>query len=193
LAELSAAFSSLLGGATGISPYRVKVERRLSHLSGYFQDENLVRDMLSRRSDPKIYEVYESPQPEVDGLLNIGCTIIYPGKIGCEYFFTKGHFHKKRSACEVYIGMEGEGLILIQNRDGKVDGMEIRPNVLVFIPPDTAHRSVNTGKGRLVFFAVYPSDAGHDYETIERTGFAKVVVERDDRPVLEDNPEYRRV
>ncbi len=192
MTKTSEPFSSRLGGETGISPYRVKVERRLSDLSNYFQDEKHVREMLSKGEDPKIYEIFEVPQPAVEGLLNFGCTIMHPGKIGSEYYFTRGHFHRKESTCEVYIGLEGEGFILIQDRSGKVISAKIKPSVLVYIPPNTAHRSVNTGTDRLLFFAVYPSDSDHDYETIENTGFAKIIVERDGRPVLEDNPKYRK-
>ena len=183
-------YSLRLGSSTGISPYKVKVERRLSDLSGYFLDKMLVQEMLSMGENPVIYEVFELPQPPVSGMLNVGSTVIYPGKIGDEYYFTKGHFHEKESTSEVYIGLEGEGLILIQDRRGEITSLEIGPEVLVYIPPDTAHRSVNTGSHRLVFFAAYPSDAGHDYESIERTGFAKVVVERDGKPVVENNPSF---
>lgn len=190
MTKISEGFSSRLGGASGISPYEVRVERRLSDLPGYFQDEELAEEMLSRGEDPKIYEVYEIPQPAVEGLLNVGCTIVHPGKIGNEYYFTKGHFHENKSTSEVYVGLEGEGLILIQDRSGEVVNIEIKPNVLVYIPPNTAHRSVNTGTDRLAFLAVYPSNSGHDYESIERTGFAKIVVERDDGSVVEDNPRY---
>jgi len=188
LTEASEPFSSQLGGVTGIFPYMEKVERRLSDLSNYFQDEKFVKEMLFKGEDPMIYETYETPQPAVDGLLNVGCTIVHPGKIGGEYYFTKGHFHRKDSTSEVYIGMEGEGLVLIENRSGETVSVAIKPDVLVYIPPNTAHRTINTGAGRLVLLAVYPSDSGHDYESIERKGFAKIVVERDGRPVVEDNP-----
>ncbi|MFQ6095026.1 MAG: glucose-6-phosphate isomerase family protein, partial [Candidatus Bathyarchaeia archaeon] len=183
-------YSARLGGATGISPYRDKDERRLSDLSGSFRDKRVVEEILSKGEDPVIYEVYEVPQASVAGMLNVGGTVIYPGKIGDEYYLTKGHFHKKESTSEVYIGLEGEGIILVQDRKGQVVSLEIGPNVLVYIPPNTAHRSVNTGSGRLVFLAIYPSDAGHDYESIERTGFAKIVVERDGKPAIEDNPNF---
>jgi len=188
----SKAFSSRLGGITGIFPYEADIEHVLSDLSSYFQDEKLVEEMLSRGENPKIYEVYEIPQPATEGLLNVGCTILHPGKIGSEYYFTKGHFHHKESTSEVYVGVEGEGLILIQDRKGEVVSIEIKPDFVVYIPPNTAHRSVNTGGRRLVFLAVYPSDSGHDYESIERTGFAKIVVERDSGPVVEANPKYRK-
>jgi len=192
LVEKFKSFSSRLGGLTGISPYEVKVERRLSALSGYFQDKRLVKEMLSKGEDPMIYEVYEVPQPEADGSLNVGCTVLHPGKVGGEYYFTKGHFHRKATTSEVYVGLEGEGLILIQDREGKVTSVALKPNLLVYIPPNTAHRSVNTGAKKLLFLAIYPSDSGHDYESIERTGFAKIVVERNGKPVVEDNPKYRR-
>jgi len=190
LTEASAPFSARLGGVTGISPYKERIERRLSDLSDYFQDGKLVKEILSRGEDPKIYEIYEIPQPAANGSLNVGCTIIHPGKIGSEYYFTKGHFHQKESTSEVYVGLEGEGLILIQNRSGEVASVAIKPDLLVYIPPNTAHRTVNTGADTLVFFAVYPSDSGHDYGSIERKGFAKIVVERDGKPVVKDNPKY---
>ena len=183
-------YSLRLGSATGISPYKVKVERRLSDLSEYFLDKRLAKEMLSKGENPVIYEVYELPQRPVSGMFNVGSTIIHPGKIGDEYYFTKGHFHRKEPTSEVYIGLEGQGLILMQDRRGKATILEIRPNVMVYIPPNTAHRSVNTGSDRLVFFAAYPSDAGHDYASIERKGFAKVVVEGDGKPVVKDNPSY---
>lgn len=186
-------FSSSLGGVTGICPYKARVERRLSDLSGYFQDEKLAKEMLSRGDNPRIYEVYEVPQPSIEGLLNVGCTILYPGKVGDEYYFTKGHFHQKKMTSEIYIGLEGEGVILIQDRRGEVKSIAIKPNILVYIPPNTAHRSINSGESRMVFLAVYPSDAGHDYESIERTGFAKIVVERGGKPTLEDNPQFRKI
>jgi len=181
-------FSSKLGGQTGLTFYEKKIEQRLSDIAEYFSDKELVEQMLSRGDDPVIYEVYEVPQQPTEGVLNIGCTIIYPGKIGVEYYFTKGHFHEKKSSSEVYIGMEGEGLILMQDQKGKTMHLEIKPDVLVYIPPGSAHRSINTGTGKLVFLAVYPSDAGHDYGTIRTRGFAKLVIERDGKPVLIDNP-----
>jgi len=189
--DANKAFSSRLGGITGIFPYEAEIKHKLSDLSNHFQDERLVKDMLSRGENPKIYDVYELPQLATEGSLNVGCTILHSGKIGSEYYFTKGHFHQKQSTSEVYVGLEGEGLILIQDRKGEVACMEIKPHIVVYIPPNTAHRSVNTGDSRLVFLAVYPSDSGHDYESIKRTGFAKIVAERDGKPVVEANPKYR--
>jgi len=136
--------------------------------------------------------VYEINR-ELQGELNVGYTIIYPGKIGDEYYFTKGHFHKNILAGEVYIGVSGEGLILMQDREGGFMVEEIESEAIVYVPPGFAHRTVNTGKKELIFLSVYPSDAGHDYESIMKTNFAKIVVERGGKPALIDNPNYKRL
>jgi glucose-6-phosphate isomerase len=86
--------------------------------------------------------------------------------------------------------MERKGTILIQDRDGKSTHVEIKPNVLVYIPPDTAHRSVNTGNTSLVFLAIYPSEAGHDYEAVRTRGFKELVTENDGKPRVVGNPRY---
>lgn len=183
-------FSLVLGGSSGIKPYKVRLERRLSDLRGFFHNRRLVEEKLSRGENPKIYEVYEVPQEPVSGHLSLASTVIFPGKVGDEYYFTKGHFHEKEDASEVYIGLEGEGIILMQNREGEVRHLRIGPNVVLYVPPGFAHRTVNVGSSRLVFLAIYPSDAGHDYGSIAETGFAKLVLEREGRPVIVDNPSY---
>ena len=44
---------------------------------------------------------------------------------------------------------------------------------------------MNTGAvADLVTFFVYPGHAGHDYGSIEKQGFRKLVVERDGTPTL---------
>jgi glucose-6-phosphate isomerase len=44
--------------------------------------------------------------------------------------------------------------------------------------------------GDLVTFFVYPADAGHDYGSIEKQGFRKLIVEQDGRPAIVDNPRW---
>jgi glucose-6-phosphate isomerase len=70
--------------------------------------------------------------------------------------------------------------------------MDILPGALAYIPPYWGHRMVNTGEKPFIFFAVYPGDAGHNYGDIEKTGFAKLLVERNGKSILIDNPRWRR-
>ena len=58
---------------------------------------------------------------------------------------------------------------------------------MIFVAPG---RSLAASQGDLMTFFIYPGNAGHDYGTIERQGFRKLVVERDHRPQVIDNPRW---
>lgn len=169
---------------------RVNV-RRLSHMKGMFLDAEAEGRLLGK-GDPVIYSFGEKVLPEEPGHLQIAMTTIYPGKIGEEYYMTKGHYHRLARTSEVYLGLEGTGCLLMQTVEGTFSAIDIRPGVLAYIPPYWGHRMVNAGESPFIFFAVYPGDAGHNYGDIEKTGFAKILVERGGKKLLTDNPRWKR-
>jgi glucose-6-phosphate isomerase len=160
-----------------IEGYTNRVIRKYSDMKGFYQGK--------RDDDPIIYEVYER---DTEGL-NFATTVMNSGKVGDEYFMTKGHLHEK-AADEIYVGIRGSGLILLQSND-EFSTFEIKKNKIIYVPKHCAHRCVNTSGENLVFLAIYPADAGHDYGFIERKGFKKIVVERNGEYRLIDNPAYR--
>jgi glucose-6-phosphate isomerase len=185
-------FSLFLDFKTGeFTPHDRINMRKLSHMKGMFFDPESELQILGKE-DPLIYSFSEKILPEENGHLQLATTTIQPGKIGEEYFMTKGHYHRRPDTSEVYLGMEGEGCLLMQTVDGDFDSIKIRQGVIAYIPPYWGHRMVNTGKTPFVFFAIYPGDAGHNYGDIERTGFKKILVERDKKPVLTDNPRWKQ-
>lgn len=166
--------------------------RHLSEMRKMYQDQEAVAELL-RAGDPLIYEVYEIPVPEEAGQLVQCVTIIQPGRVGSEYYMTKGHYHKKRDRAEVYLCLSGRGYLLLQTEAGDSRALELKPGTAAYVPPFWAHRTVNVGDEPLVFYGVYPADAGHDYEAIEgQCGFSLIVRERGNRPVIEENPHFRR-
>ncbi|MEM1907693.1 MAG: glucose-6-phosphate isomerase family protein [Thermosphaera sp.] len=183
-------FSSLLDWATGeITPCSHVVTRRISDMEGMYLDREATQRLILE-GNPVVYRVFNVPVPEEYGHLQHCTSIVFPGKVGDEYFMTKGHFHVRRNTGEIYLGLQGEGLILLQDETDMVKALPIKPGVIVYIPPGWAHRAVNTGKVPLVFFAVYLGEAGHDYGVIEKKGFAQLVMERNGVPVLVPNPNY---
>jgi glucose-6-phosphate isomerase len=104
---------------------------------------------------------------------------------------TKGHFHVKRDRAEVYLGLSGEGYLLLQTDAGEVSSVPMQAGTVAYVPPYWAHRTVNTGAEPFIFFAVWPGDSGHDYGTIEKIGFAKIMVERNGTVTLLDNPKHK--
>lgn len=174
-----------------LSEYDNHIERRLSSLKGQFHDQQAYEAMLAQ-GDPLLYEVYEVKRPEVAGELLHGLSIVHPGKVGDEYYMTKGHFHTVLDTAEVYYCLKGEGVMVMETPEGEWSVEPLRPGSVLYVPPRWAHRSVNTGaEGDLVTFFVYPGNAGHDYGTIETQGFRKLVVERNGEPAVIDNPRWK--
>lgn len=157
--------------------------RRASDLVGYVDDPEALQRLVDQ-GNPVIYETWDADIPESAGHLRFGITVIHPGRIGDEFYLTKGHFHVRRETAEVYYGLQGHGYLVMQKEDGEFRAVPIEPGSVVYVPPGWAHRSVNTGSVPLVMLFVYPGEAGHDYETIRATGFRQVVVERDGAPAV---------
>jgi len=174
-------------GTTGILAGTPVVEdrRTIGDLKGVFAD-----DAAWAALDPETlaYSVQcYFPVPNgTEGGLFFGCTFLAPGTVGDEYFMTKGHFHTKRETAEFYWGIQGEGILLLMNEDRTIRAEQVRPGSLHYIPGYVAHRMVNVGDETFSFGACWPSDAGHDYETIRQEGFSARVFRGPDGPVVEE-------
>ena len=118
------------------------------------------------------------------GGLFFGITELYPGKVGSEYYMTKGHFHSRKDTAEFYWGIEGEGVLILMDAERRIWGERMFPGSLHYIPGNVAHRVANTGNTILSFGACWPSDAGHDYGSIEQAGFAARLKEVDGHPTF---------
>lgn len=162
-------------------------QRRLSDMRGFYADPAAEQALAA--SNPMIYEVYYAYVPEqVPGELGICTTTIYPGKVGDEYFMTKGHFHGKVDRAELYFGLSGSGMLVMETPDGQTNAQPMVKGTSAYVPPYWAHRTVNVGSEPFVFLACFPADAGYDYGTIAERGFGIIVVERDGAPQVIPNP-----
>lgn len=164
-------------------------KRYLSKMTGMYADEIQFEKLVSQE-DRLVYEFYELSVPQTSGNLLFGTSIVYPGKVGMEYFMTKGHFHTVLDTAEVYYCLSGQGCMVMETPEGETFVKDFKPGNAVYVPGRHAHRSVNTGTESLVTFFVFRADAGHDYKTIETKGFRKLVVEKDGKPTVIDNPKW---
>jgi glucose-6-phosphate isomerase len=173
-------------GSGRVSPFTGRYQKRLSDLEDIFHDRAAWSDAIRDRADPVIYEVIEYRQDGND--LFFGTTIVAPGQVGTEFYMTRGHFHSRRDRGEVYATMSGQGILLLETRDGQTEALEMCEGSVASIPPDWAHRTINTGDCPLIFSWVCSVDAGHDYASIRARGMRKLVVARDDQIAILDNP-----
>lgn len=176
---------------TGLSGDVEPIRRKLSAMAGMYADQQAFDEMVAA-GDPTVYEFYDLGMPDDAGDIAFGTSITYPGKVGDEYFMTKGHFHSILPTAEVYYCLRGRGQMMMENPEGDWEARELTAGVAVYVPVRYAHRSINTSSDEpLVTFFAFRADAGHDYGTIEEKGFRKLVVERDGVAVVVDNSKWQ--
>ncbi len=147
-------------------------------------------------------------------------TVWVPGTVDGEYIKTYGHYHVGNFA-ETYWVLYGEGIALLQKRaldsngnpiDDEIEDFKaipVKAGDEVFMPSGYGHLVVNTGKtyfvtadDSFVDFIDSKSQSGNeasmpghaDYEPLKKLqGFAYYVVEKDGKPTLVKNENYKKV
>lgn len=163
---------------------KVKVsEKKLIALEGIFEDTKAFKEM---DGNTIVYHVqtHENGEDGKNGGLFFGTSFVHPGKVGDEYFMTKGHFHAKADAGEYYWCISGHGYLILQEESGECIAEEMKKGSLHYIPGRCAHRLVNTGDTILSVGACWPSDAGHDYAV--STSFNIRIKQKDGKAVIEN-------
>jgi glucose-6-phosphate isomerase len=163
--------------------YQNRTARKASAMIGHYQDADALKRIIDA-GDPLHYEVFESLPPEEYGHIFFCISKLHPGKVGREYFMTKGHYHTVKHTGELYLCLRGQGYMLMKTSDGRFAAQPFFKGNMVYCPPYWAHRSVNTGKEPLISFCSYNAEAGHNYGDIEKEGFIKRVFEMDGHPVI---------
>ena len=176
--------TGVLGDASGA------YEKRLADLEGVYADAAAFAAMDGGRVVYRVEDVRPAVAP---GGLIFGTTMMEPGRVGDEFFLTRGHLHALPDRPETYRGESGRGVMLLESPEGETRTLEIGPDILVYVPPFWIHRSVNIGRTPLVMSFAYPADSGQDYDIIERAGgmAQRVVAASDDGWRMIPNTAYR--
>jgi len=144
--------------------------KTLADLEGLYADDAAYRTLLRELGDTVVYEVTDYKPSNDSGDMIIGVTRMLPGKVGKEFFLTRGHIHANANRPEMYYGESGQGIMLLESPAGEVRTVGIGPRTLCYVPPYWIHRSVNVGREELVMTFAYPADSGQDYDIIARAG-----------------------
>ncbi len=141
----------------------------------YYRDAKLFyqKEDQCLHDDTVMYEVYHYTRANgtYPGHLSWGLTVLQPVTVCGECNMTRGHVHTDKECTEVYLGIAGQGLLLLMDEDGKTWAEQVEPGSVHYIPGNLAHRLINTGEAVLKVAACWPTTAGHDYGRIERQPF----------------------
>ncbi len=186
-------FATQIDLQSGIfEPKRQIIRRSLTDMATMYADGQAAQRIIRDEGDRLIYEVHVTELPAEEGHILHCTTIIYPGVIGDEFHMTKGHYHARREQGEVYLGLAGQGYLVMQTESGETSTLAMSPGTAAYVPPYWAHRTVNIGDVPFVFFAAWAGEAGHDYGTIEQLGFARLIVRQQGEVAIIANPKYQR-
>lgn len=178
---------------TGLAPAGLKapIQRRAENMSGMYADQPALESLIEK-GNPLMYEFYDMGIAERESDLAYGTSMVFPGTVAGEYYMTKGHFHTILDTAEIYYCLSGYGMMLMESPEGDVEYQLMRPGSAVYVPGRYAHRSINLSEEeKLVTFFVFRADAGHDYGTIEKKGFRKLVLRTPDGGFeIVDNPRW---
>lgn len=169
-----------------------RYEKYIDDLAGLYSDDDAYASALATTDGEPVYWVDSSVVERGEGALTIGVSVLRPGLIGDEYAMTRGHLHAVAEHAEMYYGMAGEGVMLLDSLDGRSRAVPIGPGTVVHVPGGWVHRSVNVGDETLVTLFCYATEAGQDYGLIERAGgMSTLIVSSPDGWTARPNPRHK--
>jgi glucose-6-phosphate isomerase len=183
---------TLLAEAGRLDGSNGRYEKFLPDLDGLYRDAAAYQAKLAADDGQPVYWVETTHTEPGPGGLITGISVLEPGTVGAEYAMTRGHLHAIADRSELYVGLTGRGVMILDTVDGDSTVVEINPGQAVYVPGHWVHRSVNTGTERLATLFCYAADAGQDYSIIERAGGMKSLVVVDgDGYAVQPNPDHR--
>lgn len=176
-----------MSGATG------RYQKKLKDLAGLYADATAFAALAATHGDQVVYDVADFRPSGEPGDMIFGVTRMSPGRVGTEFFMTRGHIHAQTDRPEVYYGQKGRGLMQLESPDGETRILEIGAQTICYVPPYWIHRSINVGYEDLVMMFCYPADAGQDYGIIEQSQGMRhrVMADGAGKWCLVENPAYR--
>jgi glucose-6-phosphate isomerase len=169
-----------------------RYEKFLPDLAGLYRDDAAYQHLLAGDDGRPVYWVETSRTEDGPGGLITGISVLEPGTVGEEYAMTRGHLHAVADRSELYIGLAGRGVMILDSLDGRSEVVDVEPGKAVYVPGHWVHRSANVGRERFSTLFCYAADAGQDYGIIERAGgMASLVVADGDGYAVRSNPDHR--
>ena len=169
-----------------------RYEKFLPDLEGLYRDARAYQQRLADDDGRPVYWVETTQTEDGPGGLITGISVLEPGTVGEEYAMTRGHLHAVADRSELYVGLSGRGVMILDSIDGRSEVVEVTPGQAVYVPGHWVHRSVNVGTERFSTLFCYAADAGQDYQIIERAGgMRSLVVVDGEGYAVRRNPDHR--
>ena len=183
---------SILAEAGRLDGSNGRYEKFLPDLDGLYRDAAAYQARLADDDGQPVYWVETTETEPGPGRADHRHQRAGARHGGAEYAMTRGHLHAIADRSELYVGLSGRGVMILDTVEGETKVVELNPGQAVYVPGHWVHRSVNVGTERLATLFCYAADAGQDYSIIERAGGMKSLVVVDgDGWAVQPNPDHR--
>ena len=192
LLDAAAALSTVMDFAKGRMAVCTRVHRmKIGDMKDFFTDEEAQQE-ASGKGNATVYEVHmtEPADGNSHSALCYSSVIVYPGRVGEEYYMTRGHAHPSPEGTEVYLTIGGQGMMLLQTQQNQVQALSMSEGTVLYVPGTAYHRVVNIGDEPLIVFTVYPMTNAHGQLLAHRHTFRRIIKASKDGPDLAVNPAY---
>jgi glucose-6-phosphate isomerase len=143
-----------------IQPNTGGYRKYLRELDGIYEDQTSFRKLVETCGNEVAYRVEEARFTDGGSDLITGISVLEAGKVGSEFFMTRGHLHQRADRPETYYCLAGHGILLMETLEGRIEAAEMRSGSLVYVPPFWVHRSVNVGSSVFATLFSYPPIGG---------------------------------
>lgn len=104
----------------------------LGSLSGIFADAVAWQSLPAALA---VYQVEMLPSVQQEGELFVGTTHLQPGRVGDEFFMTRGHFHQRPEQAEFYLAYGAKVCCCCNTRTALVRWNRFPPVAFIISPP----------------------------------------------------------
>lgn len=137
--------------------------------SKYFKDiKDIYENPSGIEDDTLMYDVYSYINGDQSNIVNLnyGLSVLHPVLVNGECNMTRGHFHDDAKFPEIYVGLGGNGLLMMSDKKGYTFCEKVFAGSVHYIDGNYSHRLINIGDDDLRVLCVWSPCAGHDYESI---------------------------
>ena len=122
-----------------------RYEKFLPDLNGLYRDDAAFQQALAREQGSPVYWVESSQTESGPGGLITGISVLEPGRIGREYAMTRGHLHTLGDRSELYVGLSGRGVMILETLDGRSEVVDVTPGRAIYVPGWWVHPPPSSG------------------------------------------------
>ena len=106
---------SILAEAGRLEGSNGRYEKFLPDLEGLYRDGAAYQALLAADDREPVYWVETTETEPGPGGLITGISVLEPGTVGSEYAMTRGHLHAIADRSELYVGLSGRGVMILDS------------------------------------------------------------------------------